>query len=100
MFHSKNIYIQCFENITMLRKRKIILCVGSSCFARGNNEIISLIKKYIVRKNLEDKVLFIGDHCMDNCSNGPNMYIGERLFEKISKDKLEFILDDGLKDLL
>ena len=83
----------------MLKKRKIILCLGSSCFARGNQEIIPLIKKYIARKYLEDKVLFIGDHCMGNCSNGPNMYIGEKLYEKIDKESIEKLLDDGLKDL-
>ncbi|MGD2034081.1 MAG: (2Fe-2S) ferredoxin domain-containing protein [Bacteroidales bacterium] len=83
----------------MLNKRKIILCLGSSCFARGNQEIIPLIKKYIARKCLEDKVMFIGDHCMHNCSEGPNMYIGERLFEKISKENIEKLLDEGLKDL-
>ena len=83
----------------MLNKRKIILCLGSSCFARGNQEIISLIKKYIARKCLEDKVMFIGDHCMNNCSEGPNMYIGERLYEKIEKGSIEKTLDEALKDL-
>jgi len=75
----------------MLKKRKITLCLGSSCFARGNQEIIPLIKKYIPRKCLEDKVMFIGDHCMGNCSQGPNLFIGDKLFEKI--------LDEGLKNL-
>ncbi len=84
----------------MLNKRKIILCLGSSCFARGNQEIIPLIKKYIERKCLEDKVMFIGDHCMGNCSEGPNMYIGKCLFKKINKESIEALLDEGLKDLL
>lgn len=84
----------------MLNKRKIILCLGSSCFARGNQEIIILIKKYIDRKCLEDKVMFIGDHCTGNCSQGPNMYIGDKLYEKIDKETIEEILNKGLKDLL
>ena len=84
----------------MLKKTKIILCLGSSCFARGNQEIISLIKKYIARKCLEDKVLFIGDHCMGNCNKGPNLTIGDRLYEKIDKESIEKLLDEGLKDLL
>lgn len=50
-----------------------------------------MIKKYIPRKCLEDKVMFIGDHCMGNCSQGPNLFIGDKLFEKI--------LDEGLKNL-
>jgi NADH:ubiquinone oxidoreductase subunit E len=84
----------------MLKKRKIVLCLGSSCFARGNQQIIPLIKKYIARHCLEDKVMFIGDHCINNCSNGPNISIGDQLFEKINQENIEKVLNEGLKDLL
>lgn len=80
-------------------KRKIILCLGSSCFARGNKELVPLIRKYIMRKNLQDKVEFKGDHCFDNCSNGPNMIIGTRMFQQVTKENIEEFLVEGLGDL-
>ena len=83
----------------MLRKRKIILCLGSSCFARGNKELIPLVRKYIDRKNLGDKVEFKGDHCFDNCKNGPNMMIGTRMFQEVTVDNIEEYLKEGLSDL-
>jgi len=83
----------------MLRKRQIILCLGSSCFARGNKELVSMIRKHIERKRLEDKVEYRGDHCFDNCINGPNMMIGTRLFQKVTTENIEQYLKEGLSDL-
>ena len=80
-------------------KRKIILCLGSSCFARGNKELVPLIRKYIMRKNMQDKVEFKGDHCFDNCTNGPNMIIGTRMFQQVTIDNIEEFLAEGLGDL-
>ena len=83
----------------MLRKRKIIICLGSSCFARGNQELISIIRRYVNRKLIEDKVDFKGDHCFSNCSEGPNMMIDNRLFEHVTSENIESMLDEGLSDL-
>jgi len=84
----------------MLKKRKIILCLGSSCFARGNQELVPIINKYISRKNLGDKVEFSADHCFNNCSEGPNIFIDGRLFEKIGHENIENILEKALEDLI
>jgi NADH:ubiquinone oxidoreductase subunit E len=84
----------------MLKKTPIVLCLGSSCFARGNQEIISNVKKYIDRKNISDRVEFKGDHCISQCSEGPNMYVGDKLFQKISADNIADILDKALSDIL
>jgi NADH:ubiquinone oxidoreductase subunit E len=83
----------------MLRKRKIIICLGSSCFARGNQELIPIVRRYIARKQIEDKVDFKGDHCFNHCSEGPNMTIGEKLYQHLTTQNIESLLDDGLKDI-
>jgi NADH:ubiquinone oxidoreductase subunit E len=84
----------------MLKKIPIVLCLGSSCFARGNQEIILKVKKYIDRKNISDRVEFKGDHCFDQCSKGPNMYVGDKLFQNISINNIADILDKALSDIL
>jgi NADH:ubiquinone oxidoreductase subunit E len=84
----------------MLKKIQITLCLGSSCFARGNQEIIPLIKKYIEKNNISDKVEFKGDHCFTNCSDGPNMYVGTTLYQQIDKRNLDKILDQALADII
>jgi NADH:ubiquinone oxidoreductase subunit E len=83
----------------MLRKRKIVICLGSSCFARGNQELIPVIRRYLIRKQMEDKVDFKGDHCFSNCSEGPNMMIDSKLYQHITLENIEAMLDEGLSEL-
>lgn len=84
----------------MLNKRNIQICMGSSCFSRGNNEMISEIQKFIRQNNLQDKVNFCGDHCFSDCSEGPNLRVGEQIIKKISKETIHDILKNELSDLL
>jgi NADH:ubiquinone oxidoreductase subunit E len=84
----------------MLKKIQITLCLGSSCFARGNQDIIPMIKKYIEKNNINDKVEFKGDHCFSNCSEGPNMFVGTILYQQIDKNNLYNILDSALAGIL
>ena len=73
--------------------------MGSSCFARGNKDLVPLIRKFINTRDLEDKVEFRGDHCFGNCSNGPNLMIGTRLFEHVTAENIADYLKEGLYDL-
>jgi len=84
----------------MLKKTQIVLCLGSSCFARGNQEIIRSVKRYIDKKNIGDKVELKGDHCFNQCSNGPNMLIGDKLFQEITEHNIIEILDNALSEIL
>jgi NADH:ubiquinone oxidoreductase subunit E len=83
----------------MLRRVKIMICLGSSCFARGNQELIPIVRRYISRKQIEDKVDFKGDHCFNHCSDGPNMMIGDKLYQHITTKNIETMLDEGLKGI-
>ena len=83
----------------MLRKQKIILCLGSSCFARGNRDLVERIRKFLVRKDLTDKVDFKADHCFDHCSEGPNLMIGTQMFHQVTSENLEEYLEEGLGNI-
>lgn len=52
-------------------KAKVELCMGSSCFARGNRERLTAIEAYIEKTKQSDSILIIGHLCMNNCSGGP-----------------------------
>ena len=34
-------------------KRRISICLGSSCFARGNNAYIAVVKQFLADRGLE-----------------------------------------------
>ncbi len=84
----------------MINKIPIKICLGSSCFSRGNHELVPVIRRYLMAKKLEDKVSFSGDHCTKECLKGPNMQVGGRVIHGITKDNVCELLDTNLKDLL
>ncbi len=72
------------------------ICLGSSCFSRGNREVVALVKEYLKKHHLDDKVVFRGARCMGNCSKGPNMTINGRLTENVTPSMIEEILNREL----
>ena len=75
------------------------ICLGSSCFSRGNKEVVAFIKEYLQKNHLEDKVIFKGARCMGNCSKGPNLRIGNRIEEELTASGIEAFLDRELAKL-
>lgn len=76
-----------------MKKHEIIVCMGSSCFARGNKATLQKIKDYLKRNNLEEKVVFKGNRCFDKCGKGPNLMIDDKMFHQVTEDNVETILD-------
>jgi NADH:ubiquinone oxidoreductase subunit E len=77
----------------MARNIEMQICLGSSCFSRGNKDIVMFMKEYLKKNHLDDKVIFKGSRCMDNCSKGPNLKINGRMIENITMTNIEAIMD-------
>lgn len=75
------------------------ICLGSSCFSRGNRDVVQYIKEYLKKNHLDDKVVFKGARCLGHCSNGPNLVINGKIIEGVSLDMAEKILAEYLSDL-
>jgi NADH:ubiquinone oxidoreductase subunit E len=58
-----------------MRKVKVELCMGSSCFARGNSQALANLESYIAEHHLEDRVELIGHLCLGSCAQGPNIKV-------------------------
>ena len=73
-------------------EKVITICMGSSCFSRGNGQNHALIVKFLDQNRLNAKVLVKGCRCGGQCMNGPNIWIGETLFSNIDQGSLIDIL--------
>ena len=77
--------------------KKIQICMGSSCFARGNNRNLQLITKYLKDNNLEAEIELSGLRCCDLCSKGPNLTIEGDEYNNVDSGTLIDILDKVFK---
>jgi NADH:ubiquinone oxidoreductase subunit E len=83
----------------MSRSYEMQICLGSSCFSRGNKDVVQFIREYLRKNHLDDKVIFKGARCLDHCSNGPNLVINGKIFEGVGLGQVEKILENELGNL-
>jgi NADH:ubiquinone oxidoreductase subunit E len=83
----------------MAQKIEMHICLGSSCFSRGNKDVVMFIKEYIRKNHLEDKFIFKGSRCMNHCNNGPNLKINDEVLEGCSLSTIESILERELSGI-
>ncbi|MGE5611541.1 MAG: (2Fe-2S) ferredoxin domain-containing protein [Bacillota bacterium] len=62
---------------------RITLCMGSSCFSRGNNRNIEVVQQYLTSNGLTDSVDVRGHLCEGLCKTGPNIVIDGKLYQEV-----------------
>ena len=74
----------------------LTICLGSSCFTRGNDENLPRIQAYLKARGLEGRVALKGSRCEGRCQHGPNLRVGETFLEEVRPatllDELERVL--------
>jgi NADH:ubiquinone oxidoreductase subunit E len=71
---------------------EIVVCLGSSCFARGNSENLAIINQHVHSHDLNATVRLTGRLCQDQCKQGPNLMIGGELHHGVTAARLRELL--------
>ena len=61
----------------------IEICMGSSCFSRGNNRNIEVIQDYLALQKLPPGVELKGHLCQGHCKSGPNVTINGKMYHEV-----------------
>ena len=81
----------------MSESNKVVVCMGSSCYARGNNRNLEIIRKYAEANPLELSLEVKGILCTCLCMKGPVIVINGVRCEKVSPDEVVPLLDKFLE---
>ena len=71
---------------------EIKICMGSACFAKGNQENLDFIKNYIEENNLDSEISIIGALCENKCDKGPRIVVNGVEYENVTQEKIADIL--------
>ncbi len=74
-------------------KKEVVICLGSSCFARGNKQLVRIVNDYLRDRNLLNEVRFHGERCFGECAAGPSLKLDGILKERQDEDSVIAILD-------
>lgn len=77
-------------------KPEVLVCMGSSCFARGNERNLDTICKFLEARKLRDEVDLRLNCCLcqGNCGEGPNVMINGVRHRVTSQGVMLDILND------
>ena len=75
-------------------KLNIRMCMGSSCYSRGNFEFVRVVHDYVNKHGLENKVDFRGQLCSGHCNEGPVIEIENTIYPVENEVILEKLLDE------
>ncbi len=80
-------------------KPKIVICMGSSCFARGNEKNLEYCESYLDEHGLRDEVdcELSGSLCTGNCPNGPVVIANGKTYTNVDNGVMRDILESLFK---
>lgn len=77
-----------------ITKKEVVICLGSSCFARGNKQLVKVVNDYLRDRNLLNDVRFHGQRCFGQCAVGPSMKLDDKLLERLDEESVVTLLDE------
>lgn len=82
-----------------MSKPKIVICMGSSCFARGNEKNLAFCENYLAEHGLKDEVdcELSGSLCTGNCAVGPVVIADGKTYTHVDQGVMKDLLDSLLK---
>jgi NADH:ubiquinone oxidoreductase subunit E len=83
--------VKCFQNLKPERSfvmpeipaANITICMGSSCFSRGNSRNIEVVQDFLKTQNLPPSVELNGHLCEGHCKSGPNVTINGKMYHEV-----------------
>lgn len=74
-------------------EQEIVICMGSSCFSRGNSKNLGLIQEYLKANQLAAEVKLVGHLCQSACKEGPNLVVNGQNYHRVDASALATILE-------
>ena len=83
----------------MSSRPKITICMGSSCFARGNEKNVTLCEEFLAERGLADEVdvELAASLCTGNCAQGPVVIVDDKVYTHVDRGLMRDILEETFK---
>ena len=78
-----------------MSKVKMVICIGSSCFARGNAENVKIVEDFISQRGLTDDIdiELSGGLCTNNGPDGPVVIVNDKIYKHVTGGVMQDILE-------
>ena len=80
----------------------IQVCIGSSCFIRGSQDLVAMLQAAIEEYSLSDDITLSGSFCIGRCNReGVTIQVDDEIITGVTRDSFkDFFKEHVLKKLL
>ena len=78
------------------KKMKVSVCVGTSCYLKGSQDILHTLIREVEKENLQDMVEVQATFCLERCGQGPNVAVDDKVISHATTDKVMAMLKSKL----
>lgn len=72
---------------------KVTICMGSSCFSRGNNQNLEAVRNWLTANDKLATVDLKGCRCGGHCGEGPNVWINDQCHSGVTPETVPALLE-------
>jgi len=76
---------------------KVAVCVGTSCYVKGSQEILRKLVHYIEENGLRDRVDVKATFCFESCDRGPTISVDGAILYHCTYDAARDRIDEALR---
>ena len=77
------------------------VCVGSSCYLKGSEEVVRLFEKAVAEYDLEGEVILTGNFCVGKCNRiGVTVQIDDDIHVGVTKENFDGFLKENVLNKL
>ena len=77
------------------------ICVGSSCYLKGSQEIIELLEQAVAEHHIEDEVVLSGSFCIGKCNRvGVTVQVNDDVHVGITRENFREFFRVNILDVI
>jgi len=90
------------EKKVLHRKPTLVMCAGTGGQASGSNDIMRIVKRYIIERNLREKISLKITGCQGFCEMDPFILVepGQRLYPKLCIEDVPRVIESAIGDFI
>ncbi len=77
-------------------KLEIRVCVGTSCYLKGSQDLLHHLAKHVADQGLQDQVQVKATFCFEKCDKGPTIKIGDKVIDHCDVAKATAAVDKAI----
>ena len=74
----------------------LYMCMGSACHRLGVYDILPRLQDLMQQAGMTDKIPLRGHFCLNNCSEAAVIKFGDRMFERILLDNIDWVFEQEI----